>query len=151
MIKSIGAYTNDSVLADSRVLQNTGTCTLAKESLVKKIIDGSQLLLLLLLLLVERMGRDHWRGLLMEEEEEEEEEEEAMPHMESARRINVPIEEPLPLMVVANSCLQVILPCTVFLAMHCLVVNNFLLISCCILRDLPQQKIPRELCLGRSS
>jgi len=148
MIKSIGAYTNDSVQADSRVLQNTGTCTLAKESLVKKIIDGSQLLLLLLLLLVERMGRDHWRGLLMEEEEEEEE---AMPHMESARRINVQIEEPLPLMVVVNSCLQVILPCTVFLAMHFLVVNNFLLISHCILRDLPQQKIPRELCLGRSS
>jgi hypothetical protein len=146
MIKSIGAYTNDSVLADSRVLQNTGTCTLAKESLVKKIIDGSQLLLLLLLLLVERMGRDHWRGLLMEEEEEE-----AMAHMESARRINVPIEEPLPLMVVVNSCLQVILPCTVFLAMHFLVVNNFLLISHCILRDLLQQKIPRELCLGRSS
>jgi hypothetical protein len=147
MIKSIGAYTNDSVQADSRVLQNTGTCTLAKESLVKKIIDGSQLLLLLLLLLVERMGRDHWRGLLMEEEEEEE----AMPHMESARRINVQIEEPLPLMVVVNSCLQVILPCTVFLAMHFLLVNNFLLISHCILRDLPQQKIPRELCLGRSS
>jgi hypothetical protein len=147
MIKSIGAYTNDSVQADSRVLQNTGTCTLAKESLVKKIIDGSQLLLLLLLLLlVERMGRDHWRGLLMEEEEEE-----AMPHMESARRINVQIEEPLPLMVVVNSCLQVILPCTVFLAMHFLVVNNFLLISHCILRDIPQQKIPRELCLGRSS
>jgi hypothetical protein len=146
MIKSIGAYTNDSVLADLRVLQNTGTCTLPKESLVKKIIDGSQLLLLLLLLLVERMGRDHWRGLLMEEEEEE-----AMPHMESARRINVPIEEPLPLMVVVNSCLQVILPCTVFLAMHFLVVNNFLLISHCILRDLSQQKIPRELCLGRSS
>jgi hypothetical protein len=143
MIKSIGAYTNDSVLADSRVLQNTGTCTLAKESLVKKIIDGSQLLLLLLLLLVERMGRDHWRGLIMEEE--------AMPHMESARRINVLIEEPLPLMVVVNSCLQVIWPCTVFLAMHVLVVNNFLLISRCILRDLPQQKIPRELCLGRSS
>jgi hypothetical protein len=150
MIKSIGAYTNDSVLVDSRVLQNTGTCTLAKESLVKKIIDGSQLLLLLLLLLVERLGRDHWRGLLMEEEEEEEEEE-AMPRMESARRINVPIEEPLPLMVVVNSCLQVILPCTVFLAMHFLVVNNFLSISHCILRDLPQQKIPRELCLGRSS
>jgi hypothetical protein len=59
-------------------------------------------------------------------EEEEEEEEEAMPHMESARRINVLIEEPLPLMVVVNSCLQVILPCTVFLAMHFLVVNNFL-------------------------
>lgn len=36
-------------------------------------------------------------------------------------------------------------------AMHFLVVNNFLLISHCILRDHPQQKIPRELCPGRSS